>query len=1068
MRKILRLSRIVLAGAIVAASSSTFSQTQPAQPTAPSTSLGTGVFKALEYRHIGPQGNRVVAVAGVPGDPNTLYAGAATGGVFKSNDGGVHWTPIFDDQPALSIGAIAVAPSDASTIWVGTGEAFIRGNISIGNGIYKSTDAGKTFAHMGLDGTGRISRIVVNPQDPNVVYAASQGHSYGPQEERGVFRTIDGGKTWERVLFVDENTGAGDLVMDPHNPRILFAGMWQLVIHGWGRESGGPGSALYMTRDGGATWKRLEQGLPESPVGRIGLAIAPSNSSRVYALIETADKGVLWRSDDGGDNWALVSRDATLNRRPHYYSRMAVLPDNPNEVYFLTQLELHMSIDGGATSKQVREVWPDNHDMWIDPQNANRLVVANDRYVNVSTNRGRSWLRTPLPIAQMYHVATDNRVPYYVFGNRQDGPAHRGPSNSLAGTQILPGDWTWTGGSESGFTYADPADANMVWTTGQAGFLQHFDLRTGLARNVNPWPEGGWPIADLKYRFQWTFPIALSPHNPNRLYAGSQHVHVTEDRGQTWRVISPDLTTNDKTKQQSSGGLTPDNTSVEFYCVLFAIAESPLEKGVIWAGSNDGLIHVTRDDGRTWTNVTKSLPNLPPWGTVTKIEPSRFTAGTAYVTIDLHQMNDRNPYVYKTTDYGRTWKSIADIPHSVFSYAHCIVEDPVRRGLLFLGTENALYASFDDGDHWTPLQSNLPHAPVSWLTIQEQFHDLVVATYGRGFWILDDITPLEQLDDTAHSSSAYLFEPRTAYRFLTRPGLPMYMGEANDPPAAVGHNPPYGASLNYYLSSVPGGEVQLEIADPAGRVVRTLKGTKKAGVNRVWWDLKFEETRRPQLRTSPEGHAEIALRADGSRPFPIEGRFAPLVQPGTYTVKLRVGATELTRPLVVKKDPNSLGSEDGIRVQTTLALDIWNRVNAMTDLIDQIEIMRHQIADVRSALQSEARWKSHIAEADELDRKLLAVERVFFDPRVTSAGDSFYYPPGLYSKLQGVGRGITESDFQPTAAQSEVASMFMREFGAQRERLDAIMRSDVAAFNDRLKAANIPHIGIRPTTTSSQ
>jgi photosystem II stability/assembly factor-like uncharacterized protein len=1019
-------------------------------------------FQALQYRHIGPQGNRVVAVAGVPGDPNILYAGAATGGIFKTLDGGVHWTPIFDDQPALSIGALAVARSDSSIVWAGTGEAFIRGNISIGNGIYKSTDAGKTWSHMGLDQTGRISRIVVNPNDPNIVYAAAMGHCYGPQPERGVFRTVDGGKTWERVLFVDENTGAADLVMDPHNPRILFAGMWQLIIHGWGRESGGPGSGLFLSRDGGTTWKRLTgHGLPEPPVGRIGLAIAPSNSNRVYALIETADKGVLWRSDDGGDTWMLASRDATLNRRPHYYSRMAVLPDNPNEVYFLTQLPLHMSIDGGATSREVREVWPDNHDMWIDPLNPDRLVVANDRYVNVSSNRGRSWLRAGLPIAQMYHVSTDNRIPYFVYGNRQDGPAHRGPSNSLAGTQILPGDWTWTGGSESGFTYPDPADPNMVWTTGQAGFLQHFDLRTGYARNVNPWPEGGWPIAGLKYRFQWTFPIALSPHDPNRLYAGSQHVHVTVDRGQTWRVISPDLTTNDKNKQQSSGGLTPDNTSVEFYCVLFAIAESPVQKGVIWAGSNDGLVHVTRDDGRAWTNVTKNIPNLPPWGTVTKIEPSRFNAGTAYLTVDLHQMNDRSPYVYKTTDYGATWKSIGGIPHGLFSYAHCITEDPVRSGLLYLGTENGLYASFDDGDHWTPLQSNLPHAPVDWLTVQEQFHDLVVATYGRGFWILDDITPLQQLDDKVRSSTAHLFEPRPAYRFLTRPVLPMYMGEENDPPSALGHNPPYGASINYYFASAPSADVQIEVADSGGRTIKTLKGTNQAGLNRVWWDLKYEATRQPRLRTSPVGHPEIGLSAEGWRPLPLEGRFAPLVPPGTYTLKLRAGQTELTRQLVVKKDPNSQGSEQGISAQTTLVVDLRNQLNTMSDLIDQIETVRRQIADIKAALQSDARWKSHMAEADDLDNKLLAIERTFFDVRITSASDSFYYPPGLYSKLQGLARGVTESDYQPTAAQSEVAAMFNRDLSGLKEKLDAIMRSDVGAFNDRLKAANVPHVGVR-------
>ncbi len=1050
-----RLKRSIVAGCAlllgVAPPASTRTASEPA-----------GWLDALVYRHIGPQGNRVVAVAGVPGDPNVIYAGAATGGVFKTTDGGVHWTPIFDDEPALSIGALAVAPSDSNVVWAGTGEAFIRGNISIGNGIYKSTDAGRTWTHVGLDMTGRISRIVIDPRNPDVVFAAAMGHCYGPQPDRGVFRTVDGGKTWQRVLFVDENTGAGDLVIDPQNPRILIAGMWQLIIHPWGRESGGPGSGLFISRDGGTTWTRMTgHGLPDVPMGRIGLAIAPSNPKRVYTLIETADKGVLWRSDDGGGNWTLVSRDAILNRRPHYYSRMAVLPDNPNELYFLTQLQLHRSIDGGATVQEIRAVWPDNHDMWIDALNPRRLVVANDRYVNISTNRGESWLRAGLPIAQMYHVSTDSRIPYYVYGNRQDGPGHRGPSNSLSGTQILPGDWTWAGGSESGFTYPDPADPNMVWTSGQAGFLQHLDLRTGYARNVNPWPEGGWPIANLKYRFQWTFPIALSPHDPNRLYAGSQHVHVSEDRGQTWRVISPDLTRNDKSKQQSSGGLTPDNTSVEFYCVLFAIAESPVQKDVIWAGSNDGLVHVTRDDGRSWTNVTAAIPDLPPWGTVTKIEPSRFDAGTAYVTIDLHQTNDRNPYVYRTTDYGKTWTSIAGIPHGLFSYAHCIVEDPLRKGLLFLGTENALYMSFDAGDHWAPLQLNLPHAPVDWLAIQPEFHDLVVATYGRGFWILDDITPLEQLTDTVRGSAAYLFELRPAYRFLTRPVLPIYMGEENDPPSAVGENPPYGAALDYYLDSAPASDVQVEIADSTGAKIRTIKGTKTVGVNRVWWDLKYEQTRRPQLRTSPIGHPEVGLGPGGWRPFPIEGRLAPLVPPGTYTVKIKVGQTEASRRLVVKKDPNSQGSEDGIRSQTTLVLAIRKDVNAVVDLIDRIEVIRRQLADIKTELQANPQWKAYVAEADTLDGKLLDVERVFFDPRTTNAADAFYHPPGLYSKLLGVARGIMESDYQPTAAQSAVASMFMTDVSGQQEKLSAIIRSDIGAFNEHLQTAGVPHVGLQ-------
>lgn len=1015
-------------------------------------------YKSLKYRHIGPKGNRVVAVAGIPGDANTIYTGSATGGVFKTTDGGVHWYPIFDDFEVQSVGAVAVADSDPNIVWVGTGEAFIRGHISIGNGVYKSTDAGKTWSHMGLDLTGRIARVIINPDNPDIVYVAAMGHCYGPQQERGVYRTSDGGKTWERVLFVDENTGAGDLVMDPNNPRILFAGMWQLIIYGWGRESGGPGSGLYMSRDGGATWKHLTgHGLPESPLGKIGLAIAPSNSNRVYALIETADKGVLWRSENGGDDWALISSDETLNRRPHYYSRMSVLPDNPNELYFMTQLEMHMSIDGGVTSKDVLAVWPDNHDMWIDPLNPNRLIVANDRYVNISTNRGETWMRASLPNAQMYHVSVDNRIPYWVYGNRQDGPAHGAPSNTLNGEYILPADWQWVGGSESGFTYADPADPNMVWTTGQAGFLQHFDLRTGLARNVNPWPESGWPIDKKKYRFQWSFPIALSPHDPNRLYAGSQHVHVTVDKGQTWQVISPDLTTNDKSKQQSSGGLTPDNTSVEFYCVVYAIAESPVDKNVIWAGSNDGLVHVTRDRGDQWDNVTKAIPNLPPWGSVSKIEPSRFDAGAAYIVVDLHQVNDRNPYVYKTSDYGKTWKSIVKgIPRNMFSYAHCIAEDPVRKGMLYLGTENSIYISFDDGENWQLFQNNVPHARTSWLVVQDHFNDLVISTYGRGFWICDDITPLQQLDDKVLASKAHLFVPRQAYRFLTRPTLPLYMGEVFDPPSALGFNPPYGASLSYYLGAIPEGDIQVEILDNEGEVIRTLKGTKEDGINRIWWDLKYESTELPKLRTSPLGHPEIGLNAEGWRPFSAGGKISPLVPPGKYTVKLKVGEAEFSQELTVLKDPNSLGSEEGIAASTKVVMDIYDLVNGMTGMINKIESIRKQLVDLKTGLA--ANHEALCTEAEEINKKLIGLESAFFDLHITGTADAFYFPPQLYSKTLRLVSQIAESDFPPTQAQIEVYQMFKGQILEQKSKLETILATDVAGFNSRLKDAGIAHI----------
>ena len=742
---------------------------------------------------------------------------------------------------------------------------------------------------------------------------------------------------------------------------------------------------------------------------------------------------------------------------------MAVLPGDHNEIYFLAG-QVSASVDGGATYRVVRELFPDNHDMWIDPLNPDRLIIANDRYVNISTNRGASWLRAGLPVAQMYHVATDDRIPYYVFGNRQDGPAHRGPSNSLTGTQIPEALWTWTGGSESGFTYADPADPNMMWTTGQAGFLQHFDLRTGYARQVNASFERGWPIADLEYRFQWTFPIALSPHDPNRLYVGSQHVHVTEDRGQTWRVISPDLTTNDKSKQQVSGGLTPDNTSIEFYCVLFAIAESPLEEGVVWAGSNDGLVHVTRDGGATWTNVTANLPGLPHWGTVSNIEPSRHAAGTAYLTVDFHQVNNRDPFIYKTTDYGATWTSIgAGIPRSLHSYAHCVREDPVRPGLLYVGTENALYVSFNDGTTWQPLQTNLPHAPVHWLEIQEHFNDLVVATYGRGFWILDDITPLQQLTPEVLRSSAHLFELRPAYRFLTKPVLPFYMGEERDPASTVGHNPPYGASINYYLSREAEADVTLTILDGRGETIRELDGTTEPGINRVWWDLRYEGSDQPRLRTSPVDRPDVGLGPEGWRPLPgagfgPEGGIRPLVAPGTYTVRLSVENQEFTRPLTVRKDPNSLGSEEGIRAQTEVVLEIRENVSAMADTINQIEWVRKQISDINALLEDDANAEPVVAAGTALDEKLMALEGNFFDLRQTGQGDSMYYPPQLYSKVPGVARAISQSDFGPTASQVEMHESHTEQIAGHLRRLDGLLSEDLAAYNELLEERNLPRV----------
>ncbi|MCH7684805.1 MAG: sialidase, partial [Gemmatimonadetes bacterium] len=788
-------------------------------------------YSQLRYRHIGPVGNRIASVAGVVGDPLTYYVGAASGGIWKSEDGGEYWRPIFDDQPDHSIGALAVAPSDPAIVWAGTGEPHIRSNVSLGTGVYKSTDGGESWRHMGLAWPSRTSRIVIHPTNPDIVYVAALGHSHGPQRERGIFRTMDGGETWEHVLFVDENTGASSLEMDPNNPRILFAGMWQIEIHTWGRESGGPGSGIHMSRDGGDSWTKLEgNGLPLLPVGKVDICLTPANSSRVYALIETGDgvpwhgqeteSGELWRSDDGGHNWQLMTHDRNLGGRTGYYNNCVVLPDDPDEVFFLTAAFVH-STDGGRTGTPLsgrQRPGGDYHDMWIDPTNGDRMIVGNDGGAAVSVNRGKTWHRVQLPIAQMYHVTADNAIPYNVMGNRQDGPSTRGPSNSrvggFGGGGIPRGMWHSVGGGESGFATPDPTDPNIIWSSAsgsgaRGGIVVRYDERTRQFRQVEVWPEntGGWPAAELKYRFQWTFPLHVSLHDNNTIFVTSQHVHRTTNGGQSWQVISPDLTTNDKSKQGISGGLTPDNIGVEYCCVIYAFDQSPVDANVLWTGSNDGLMHVTRDGGQTWTNVTDNIPDLPPDGVVRSIDASKWDAAKAYIAIEHHQQGNFEPHVYKTDDYGENWEKIVDgIADSPLSYAREILEDPVRPGLVYLGTENALYVTFNDGDMWQPLMNNLPPAPMYDMVVQEHFNDLVVGTYGRGFWIMDDLSPLQQLTSDVTSADAHLFEPRSAYRFhnITSP-----MSMPNDPTA--GENPEYGASINYWLGSEQATDVEIRV-----------------------------------------------------------------------------------------------------------------------------------------------------------------------------------------------------------------------------------------------------------------
>jgi hypothetical protein len=1089
MRRVLLLALSLACASVAAAQQKPKQELKEVSP----EMVDTAVYQRLRYRYIGPEGNRVTSVAGVPGDPNTYYAGAASGGLWKSSDGGIHWSPVFDAQPVSSVGAIAVAPNDPNVIYAGTGEPFTRSHISAGWGMFRSTDAGKIWSRAGLENTGRISRIVVSPVNPDLVYAASLGFAYGPQPERGIYRSADGGKSWERVLFVNDSTGASDIVMDPTNPRILYAGFWQIEIHTWGRFSGGAGSGIWKSTDAGTTWKKLAGGLPSRTVGKIGLGVSKAMPNRIYAEIETGDgvptadgkptdSGRLFRSDDAGDTWQLVSSDRQMAGRTHYYNRMGVSPDNPNEAYFLAS-DWSKTLDGGTTIIDppfAETPGGDHHDIWIDPLNGNRMIVSHDGGVSVSINRGKSWIQEQLPLAQMYHATVDNKIPYNVYGNRQDGPSAMVPSNPRAGDPgvanfptITRGSSESVGGGESGWATPDTVDGNLVWSSGSGsgsmgGIITRYDRRTKLVHNVEVWPQAtiGWPADSLKYRFVWTAPLTLSSHDHNVLYVGSQHVHMTKDGGNHWSEISPDLTRNDKSRQRISGGLTPDNIGVEYAGVVFAIGESPLDAKVLWAGTNDGLVHVTRDGGGTWTNVTSNIPGLLNWGTISNIEPSRYDVGTAYLTVDGHQVNNRDTWLYKTTDFGKTWKQITTgVPKSPLSYAHVVREDPVRRGLLYLGTENGLYVSFNDGASWQSLQNNLPHAPVYWITVQPLFSDLVVATYGRGFWILDDITPLRTLGTSITSKDAHLFAPRVAYRLhdTEQPFAVSY-------DASAGFSPPYGAPINFYLKTgsdstvrdsagtkiVTKDSIAITIADASGVVVRTIKAPKNAGINRVWWNLRGDLTKQARIRTSPEYAAWFTVTLEG-RNAPTVGRLGVLEPPGTYAVK--IAGTSESQSLVLRKDPNTDATDAALTENVALTRQIATDLDGAVTMINSLENVRGQLAALKATVSSDSTRKDVVSAADSLDQRLRVVERKLFQTRATGRGqDILRWPERLSEQLQYLAGEIEGSDYAPTESQRQVASLLRTQLQAVRAEFDRVTTGDVAAFNAMLQQRKVPNV----------
>ncbi|HKJ01860.1 MAG TPA: hypothetical protein VJ997_05375, partial [Longimicrobiales bacterium] len=810
----------------------------------------------------------------------------------------------------------------------------------------------------------------------------------------------------------------------------------------------------------GESWARVQGGLPTHPVGKVSVDVAQSDPRRVYALIEDADPS-LYRSSDGGRTWALVNRNHLMADRAPYYTRIRVATDNEDLLYFMS-IALQWSRDGGETlAARPQAAGGDNHAMWIDPTDSRRILVSNDGGLGMTENRGRTWRRVVLPIAQMYHVLTDNAVPYYIYSNRQDGPSYRGPSNSLQGGGISPGMWHGIGGGESGFGTPDTVSNAVVWSGSYDGMLQRFDLNTMHSRSVHVWPEtgDGWAPADTKYRWNWTFPISISPQDPNRVYVGSQVVHMTTDGGQSWHDISPDLTRNDKSHQQNSGGVTVDNLDTFDGATLWSIAESPVQAGVIWTGSNDGLVQVTRDGGEHWENVTGGVPGLGPWGKISNVEPSRFDAATAYIAVDRHMMADPAPYVFKTTDFGKSWKPLAGgIPTSTFSYVHVVREDPYRKGMLYAGTENSLYFSLDDGATWLPLQLNMPYAPVSWITVQPHFNDLLVSTYGRGIWILDDITPLRALDAATLSAPVTLFEPRPAYRFQEVEASP------TDPNATVtGENPPYGADFNYLLEADGKGPAVLTVSDAAGNVVRTVRGPARAGINRVWWDLRYPAPAKVVLRSRPPGAEWVPLDQDGTRELTARHLIArgPLAPPGTYTVTLSVDGMEQTRTLTVLKDPNSAGTLAGITAQVDFSNRIIASVDSVVAMINMMEKVRHQVADVLTLVPDAPENATLKDAARAVDARTLEVEDDLFNIHLTNGLRDFHRNPTKLLERYGflgldvIGGGL---DFPPTDQARQVYRILEERLRAYAAEYRQYLDRDVADFDRLLRSRNLPGI----------
>lgn len=1016
------------------------------------------LFKALEWRCIGPyRGGRVTAVAGIPQKPLIYYHGATGGGVWKTEDGGLSWKNISDGYfKTGSVGAIAVSQWDPNVVYVGMGEAPIRGNVSHGDGIYKSTDGGKTWKNVGLKDTKQISRIRIHPKNPDLVYVAALGHVYGPNPERGIFRTKDGGETWEKILFRSDKAGGIDLAMDATNPRILYAAVWEAYRTPYSLVSGGPGSGLFKSTDGGDTWSEItrNQGLPKGVVGKIGVTVSPANPQRVWAIIEAEDGGI-FRSDDGGETWQLLNSDRKLRQRAWYYSRIYADPVNPDTVYVLNT-GFYKSVDGGRTYSAIRTPHGDQHDLWIDPENPQRMINGNDGGANVSFNGGASWTaQDNQPTAQFYHVSTDNHFPYRVLGAQQDNSTVRIASRTT-GHGIDRPDWEPVGGGESGFVVAHPDNPDIVYAGSYGGLITRWEAETKQARIITAWPDNpmGWAAADLRFRFQWTAPIVVSRFDSNVLYHAAQVLFKTTNEGQSWEIISPDLTTNDKSKQGPSGGpITHDNTSVEYYCTIFALAESYHDPDILWVGTDDGLVHITKDGGKSWENITPS--GLPPWSLISMIEASPFKEGKAFLAVDRHELDDFAPYIYKTEDYGKTWKKITKgLPEDTF--IRVVREDPEKEGLLYAGAETGVFVSFDEGANWQSLQLNLPVVPIHDLVVKE--NDLVAATHGRSFWILDDLTPLHQLSPETAASDLFLFKPRDAYR----------MGGGSYPVPGIGQNPPSGSVVYYYFKEKPEEEVALEFLDAQGNLIRRFTSRSEEGGSADERRGRFDQ--RSSVVTAERGMNRFVwdMRYPGAERVPGAVLWAgmlagPVAVPGTYKVRLIVGDKTLTQTWEWKKDPRLTTSREEFEEQFEFLIQIRDKLSQVNRGINRLRSLRSQIEQLLKKARAHQDAGQVVKRGELLLKTLKDVEDVLIQSRSKSPQDPLNFPIKLNNKIAALASVVASSDHRPTDQSKELFKELAQKADAQLEILEHVFDKEVDALNKLAADAGIPAIWLKDT-----